>query len=61
ALGVALPAVAFGLVAGGERTADAALAGSSAAFVLRIAVLAIPLGLLTLRVRPATAAAESPA
>ncbi|HEX2221155.1 MAG TPA: MFS transporter, partial [Candidatus Limnocylindria bacterium] len=47
ALGVALPAVAFGLVAGGERTADAALAGSSAAFVLRIAVLAIPLGLLT--------------
>jgi len=43
AFGAALPAVAFEFVARGRRTADAALAGSTAAFLLRLAVLAIPL------------------
>ncbi len=43
AMGVALPAVAFELVAGGSRGAEATLEGSTAAFVLRLAVLAIPL------------------
>ena len=46
AMGVALPAVAFDLVAGGSRDLDATLNGSSAAFVLRFVVLAIPLILL---------------
>ena len=46
AMGVALPAVAFELVAGGSRDLDATLNGSSAAFVLRFVVLTIPLILL---------------
>jgi EmrB/QacA subfamily drug resistance transporter len=49
AFGAALPAVAFEFVARGSRTADAALAGSTAAFLLRLAVLAIPLALVLLR------------
>jgi EmrB/QacA subfamily drug resistance transporter len=51
AFGAALPAVAFEFVAHGGRTAEAALAGSSAAFLLRTAVLAIPLALVVLRWR----------
>ena len=46
AMGVAVPAVAFELVAAGSRTADASLAGSTSAFVIRLAVLAIPLMLV---------------
>jgi EmrB/QacA subfamily drug resistance transporter len=49
ALGAALPAVAFEFVAHGSRTADAALAGSSAAFLLRTAVLVVPFTLVLLR------------
>jgi predicted MFS family arabinose efflux permease len=55
AFGAALPAVAFEYVAHGSRTTDAALAGSSAAFVLRVAVLAIPLALVLLRWRRSVA------
>jgi EmrB/QacA subfamily drug resistance transporter len=51
ALGVALPAVAFEVVAAGSQDADSALAGSSAAFLTRLAVLAIPLMLLAARWR----------
>jgi len=43
AMGVAIPAVAFELAAMGSRTAGASLAGSSAAFLIRMVVLAIPL------------------
>ncbi len=43
AMGVAIPAVAFELVAAGSRTPDASLAGSAAAFAIRTAVLAVPL------------------
>ncbi|MDQ3689760.1 MAG: MFS transporter [Chloroflexota bacterium] len=60
AMGVALPAVAFELVAGGSRDLDATLNGSSAAFVLRFAVLSIPLILLLVvrrRSNPARSAA----
>jgi EmrB/QacA subfamily drug resistance transporter len=61
-LGAALPAVAFEFVAHGSRTADAALAGSSGAFLLRMVVLAIPFALVLPRWRkPAPARAESPA
>jgi EmrB/QacA subfamily drug resistance transporter len=60
--GAALPAVAFEFVAHGSRTADAALAGSSAAFLLRVVVLAIPLALVLPRWRgPAPVRAESAA
>ena len=60
--GAALPAVAFELVAHGSRTADAALAGSSAAFLLRMVVLAIPFALVLPRWRaPAPTGAESTA
>jgi len=55
AFGAALPAVAFEFVAAGSLTADAALAGSSAAFLLRLAVLAIPFALVLLRWRRTTA------
>jgi len=49
----------FEFVAHGSRTADAALAGSSAAFLLRMAVLAIPFALVLLRWRrPAPGPAE---
>ena len=43
AMGVALPAVAFELAAAGSREPAQALSGSSAAFLLRLAVLTIPL------------------
>jgi hypothetical protein len=46
AMGVAVPAVAFELLAAGSRTADATLAGSTAAFTIRLAVLALPLVLV---------------
>jgi EmrB/QacA subfamily drug resistance transporter len=60
--GAALPAVAFEFVAHGSKTADAALAGSSAAFMLRLIVLAIPFALVLPRWRaPAPARAESTA
>ena len=49
ALGAALPAVAFEFVAHGSRAADAALAGSSAAFLLRAVVLAVPFGTVLVR------------
>jgi hypothetical protein len=55
AFGAALPAVAFEFVAHGSRTADAALAGSSAAFLLRTVVLAIPFALVLLRWRRSVA------
>jgi DHA2 family methylenomycin A resistance protein-like MFS transporter len=53
AFGAALPAVAFEFVARGSRTTEAALAGSSAAFLLRMAVLAIPFALVLIRWRRA--------
>jgi EmrB/QacA subfamily drug resistance transporter len=52
AFGVAAPAVAFELIAKGSRAPDDALAGSTAAFALRVAVLAIPLVLVIARWRP---------
>jgi len=61
ALGVALPAVAFELVAAGSRSPDAVLSGSSAAFLLQIGVLAIPLGLILSRWRPRGLHAGAPA
>ena len=61
ALGVALPAVAFELVAAGSRSPDAVLSGSSAAFLLQIAVLAIPLGLILSRWRSRGLHAGAPA
>jgi MFS transporter, DHA2 family, methylenomycin A resistance protein len=62
AFGAALPSVAFEFVAHGSRTADAALAGSSAAFLLRMVVLAIPFALVLPRLRrPRPLRAHSPA
>lgn len=62
AFGAALPSVAFEFVAHGSRTADAALAGSSAAFLLRMVVLAIPFALVLPRWRrPGPLRAHSPA
>jgi predicted MFS family arabinose efflux permease len=49
AMGVAIPAVAFEALAGGSRTPEAALAGSSAAFAVRIVVIALPLLLVLAR------------
>lgn len=50
AMGVAVPAVAFELTAGGSRSTEAALAGSSSAFLIRLVVLALPvLAVLLLR------------
>ena len=43
AMGVAVPAVAFEVLAAGSRTAEAALAGSTAAFGIRLAILVLPL------------------
>jgi predicted MFS family arabinose efflux permease len=43
AMGVAIPAVAFELVASGSRTSDAALDGSISAFAIRLGVLMLPL------------------
>lgn len=45
-MGVALPAVAFEIVAAGSRSSTAALDGSSAAFLLRFGVLCTPLLLI---------------
>ncbi|MGI8999700.1 MAG: MFS transporter [Candidatus Limnocylindria bacterium] len=50
AMGVAIPAVAFELVAAGSRSSGATLAGSTAAFAIRLVVLAIPLLLVVGRV-----------
>jgi predicted MFS family arabinose efflux permease len=61
ALGVALPAVAFELVASGSRTPSAVLAGSSAAFLLQVLVLAIPLAVVVSRWRPRRLPARAPA
>jgi EmrB/QacA subfamily drug resistance transporter len=61
ALGVALPAVAFELVALGSRTPSAVLAGSNAGFILQVAVLAIPLALILSRWRPRRPVAGAPA
>ncbi len=49
AMGVAVPAVAFEYAAGGARSADASLEGSTAAFAIRTLVLAIPLVLVAAR------------
>lgn len=46
AMGVAVPAVAFELVAAQSRTSTDVLAGSLAAFGIRLAVLVVPLGLM---------------
>jgi EmrB/QacA subfamily drug resistance transporter len=43
AMGVAIPAVAFEILAAGSRTSEAALAGSTAAFGVRLAILVLPL------------------
>lgn len=59
AMGVAMPAVAFELVAAGSRTPDAALAGSTGAFAIRLAVLAVPLLLVLLQSRPRSAPARA--
>jgi EmrB/QacA subfamily drug resistance transporter len=63
AMGVAVPAVAFEFVALGARTPDASLSGSTAAFAIRVAVLAIPLVLVVAeriaRLSPAPATTEA--
>ncbi len=61
AMGVAIPAVAFELVAAGSRSEPASLAGSTAAFLIRTVVLAIPLALVLAgrRSRVEVAPAES--
>ena len=51
AMGVAIPAVAFELVAAGSRTPEAALAGSGSAFAIRLGVLTVPLILLVVMSR----------
>lgn len=61
AMGVAAPAVAFELIAMGSRSSEAALAGSSGAFVVRLAVLAIPLILVVARLRSQCAPAHATA
>ncbi|MBA2556879.1 MAG: MFS transporter [Chloroflexi bacterium] len=61
AMGVAAPAVAFELIAMGSRSSEAALAGSRGAFVVRLAVLAIPLILVVARVRSHRAPAHATA
>lgn len=45
-MGVAVPAVAFELAASQSRTSADVLAGSIAAFGIRLAVLVVPLGLM---------------
>jgi MFS family permease len=59
ATGVAVPAIAFELVAAGSRTAEASLAGSTAAFAVRLAFLVVPLALVVARLRPARADARA--
>lgn len=61
ATGVALPAIAFELVAAGSRSADASLAGSTAAFAVRLAFLIVPLALVVARLRPVRARAGASA
>lgn len=61
AMGVALPAVAFELIAAGSRSSGAALAGSSDALLVRVVVLAIPLVLVLSRFGARTAAPQVPA
>lgn len=61
AMGVALPAVAFELIAAGSRSSGAALAGSSDAFLVRVVVLAIPLVLVLSRFGARTPAPQVPA
>ncbi|CAN5833587.1 MFS transporter [soil metagenome] len=61
AMGVALPAVAFELLAAGSQGPDSALSGSSAAFVTRLVVLTIPLILVAARSRARPARAEAAA
>ena len=48
-MGVAIPAVAFEALAGGSRTPEAALSGSTAAFAVRVVVIAAPLLLVLAR------------
>jgi predicted MFS family arabinose efflux permease len=43
AMGVAVPALVFELIAASSRTPDATLAGSTGAFAIRLAILTIPL------------------
>lgn len=59
AFGVAAPAVAFELVAQGSRAPEAALGGSSAAFLLRLIVLAVPLVVVGLRWLPRRQVADA--
>ncbi len=61
AMGVALPAVAYELVAPSSQSPASALAGSTAAFLLRLAVLGIPLILVAARWRGRPVAAQAPA
>lgn len=61
AMGVAMPAVAFEMVAMGSRTPDRVLDGSVAAFAIRLGVLAVPLLLVLLRIRARPAPATAPA
>lgn len=61
AMGVALPAVAYELAAAGADGPDSSLAGSSAAFLLRLVVLGIPLILVAARWRARSASAQATA
>ena len=61
AMGVAVPAAAFEFAARGARTADASLEGSTAAFVIRTIVLAIPLLLVAAQHRRRMASARATA
>lgn len=61
ATGVAVPAIAFELVAAGSRTAEASLAGSTAAFAVRLVFLAVPLAVVLARLRPERARAGASA
>jgi hypothetical protein len=49
AMGVAVPAVVFELIAAGSRDTDAVLTGSTGAFAIRLGVLTIPLVLVLAR------------
>lgn len=60
AMGVALPAVAYELLASGSQGPDSALAGSTAAFLTRLAVLAIPLMIVAARWRMAAQRPAAP-
>jgi hypothetical protein len=60
AMGVAIPAVAFELIAAGSRRPSDALAGSTAAFAIRLVVLALPLLVLLSGWRRRRTSAEGP-